>query len=44
MNMECVTLEDCVITYEVNHMAAIINDGHLIGFCYEEPFPLYTTY
>lgn len=32
MNMEMVTLEDCLENYEKKGKAAIINDGQLVGF------------
>ncbi len=32
MNMEVITLEDCLINYEVNYQTTTINDGQVIGF------------
>ncbi len=32
MNMKVITLEDCLINYEVNYLVTIINDGQVIGF------------
>ncbi|MDD5935595.1 MAG: hypothetical protein PUC65_08570 [Clostridiales bacterium] len=32
MNMDIITLEDCLINYEVNNKTALINDGHVIDF------------
>ena len=44
MNMDAITLEDCLINYEVNYVRVIINDGHIIEF--EEDLTLmpYTPY
>lgn len=32
MNMDIITLEDCIIQYEVNQQMVLINDGYIIGF------------
>ena len=32
MNLETVTIEDCLDAYEKRGMTAIINDGKLLGF------------
>ena len=32
MNMDAITLDDCIINYEVNNCATILNDGHVLGF------------
>ena len=32
MNLETVTIEDCIEAYEKKGMVAIINDGKLLGF------------
>ena len=37
MNMDAITIEDCMINYEVNNCATIINDGHVLKFIEEEP-------
>ena len=32
MNYDAVTLEECLIQYELNLQVAIINDGHIVAF------------
>lgn len=32
MNMEAITLQDCIENFEKKDQAAIINDGHVLGF------------
>lgn len=32
MNMEAITLQDCIENYEMKGQAAIINDGQVLGF------------
>lgn len=32
MELDLVTIEDCLIQYEVNQQTVLLNDGHVIGF------------
>ncbi len=32
MNMEAITLQDCIDNYEKKGQAAVINDGQVLGF------------
>lgn len=32
MNMETITLQDCIENYEMKGKEAIINDGQVLGF------------
>lgn len=32
MNMEAITLPDCIDNYEKKDQAAVINDGQVLGF------------
>lgn len=32
MNMEVITLQDCIDNYEKKDQAAVINDGQVLGF------------
>lgn len=32
MNMETITLQDCIDNYEKKDQAAVINDGQVLGF------------
>ena len=44
MNMDAITLEDCLLNYEVNNQVAIINDGHIMEFIDDESISLYMVY
>lgn len=44
MNMDMITLEDCLLNYEVNNKSVIINDGKIIDFEDSTDIPLYTVY
>ncbi len=44
MNLDAISLDDCLLNYEVNSQVAIINDGHIIKFEDEESIPLYMIY
>ena len=43
MNMEIITLDDCLMQYEVNQQTTLINDGQVIGF-EDDCMELNTTY
>lgn len=32
MNMEAITLQDCIDNYEMKGQAVVINDGQVLGF------------
>ena len=32
MNMEAITLQDCIDNYEKKDQAVVINDGQVLGF------------
>ena len=32
MNMETITLQDCIENYEMKGQASVINDGQVLGF------------
>lgn len=32
MNMEAITLQDCIDNYEKKDQATVINDGQVLGF------------
>lgn len=36
MSLEYITIEDCIDMYEKKDMAAVINDGQVIGFIKEK--------
>ena len=44
MNMDAITLEDCIVNYEVNNCTTIMNDGHVLGFIEDEYQALTTPY
>jgi hypothetical protein len=44
MNMDAITLEDCIINYEVNNCTIIMNDGHVLGFVEEDTQDLLTPF
>lgn len=44
MNMDIITLEDCIINFEVNICATILNDGHVLGFIEDEYQPRTSPY
>lgn len=44
MNLDDVSLEDCLLQYEVNNQVAIINDGHITGFEDDKSISLYVAY
>lgn len=36
MNLESVTVEDCIQMYEMKRQRTVISDGKVVGFCCEE--------
>lgn len=44
MNLDDVSLEDCLLQYEVNNQVTIINDGHITGFEDDRSISLYVAY
>ena len=44
MNMDAITLEDCLIHFEINSQRAVINDGHVIDFEEDLSFKTSTSY
>lgn len=44
MNLDDVSLEDCLLQYEVNNQITIINDGHITGFEDDTSISLYVAY
>lgn len=44
MNLDAVTLEDCLLHHEVNNQVTIINDGHIVGFEDDQSISLHIVY
>lgn len=37
MNVDAITIQDCIDNYEFKDMAVVINDGHIVMFKKENP-------